>query len=100
MLTVINNSKQNTKKIQALIKGCIKRNNKSLYKGQKYFIEDLQFILEKYPLEAPSLMKNHNIILNKLQTKINVQCHNCANFTDVWKFCPICEEVHYCHEGC
>ena len=45
-------------------------------------------------------MKKFNIQLNKTNDKILVQCNNCANLTIFWKYCSICEHVHYCHEGC
>jgi len=100
MIDLIYHPDDKTKKAKALIRGCIRRNDKCLYKGEKFYIEDLQAVLDQYPDIAPLIMKSMNIVLNKSQTKVCVQCHNCANFTEVWKFCPTCEHVHYCQEAC
>ena len=46
---LIDSNHSEVNKVKALVIGCIKRNNKELYKGEKYLIEDLQSILTKYP---------------------------------------------------
>lgn len=74
MLNLIEHNPDLPKKVKSLILGCIKRNNKSLYKSKKYYVQDLQLILDNFKEIASNSMKELNIVMNKSESKIAVQC--------------------------
>ena len=101
-------------KVEAYTKGCWHRYNLNLYKGQKYFIKDLQTIMDYDPESAAQVFRDYNGKIRYLHygedeeneknitanDKVLVQCRRCGKFSIPWKYCPKCEDIHYCTETC
>lgn len=93
-------------KVIAMTMGCMTRKNKNLYQGQKYFIEDLQAIMSFDPESANVVFKDYPEIKysynesNQADSRVKVQCKRCGQYTAPEKYCPKCENTHYCSEVC
>lgn len=78
----------------------MRRNKLGLYKSNLAFYDDLQIILDHDRENAPSLLRNAKISVNKDGNAVLPQCIDCARYNPAFKFCNKCEHVHYCSDGC
>lgn len=93
-------------KASAYTRGCISRRSKNLYQSHKTFIHDLQTIMDYDPESANIIFKDYPEIkysyheTNKGENVVKVQCSRCGQFTAPARFCPTCNNAHYCSEVC